>query len=112
MESAVTQLGIGGIFAILVIREVLGFLKGRKEVACYTNEDRKMLADLHDWHNRKDDDGVYVWYVRRSLEDAINSMADSQRQLAASISKLCEVERQQTEMLKETHRAIMMRSVQ
>lgn len=33
--------------------------------------------ELHSWHNQRDTDGVFIWYVRRSLEDAINKLADN-----------------------------------
>lgn len=33
--------------------------------------------ELHEWHDHSDADGVKVWYVRRSLEDAINRLADN-----------------------------------
>ena len=29
---------------------------------------------LHDWHNKTDEDGVFNWYVRRSLEDVIKDL--------------------------------------
>lgn len=32
---------------------------------------------LFDLHNQRDDDGVPVWYVRRSLENAIEKLADN-----------------------------------
>ena len=31
-KDSVTQIGVGGIFALLVIREVFGFVKSKKEV--------------------------------------------------------------------------------
>jgi len=31
----------------------------------------KQLDDLWRWHNMEDSEGVKIWYVRRSLEDAI-----------------------------------------
>ena len=37
----------------------------------------KQVSDLHDWHDQKDSDGVYVWYVRQSLEKAIVKLADN-----------------------------------
>jgi hypothetical protein len=37
----------------------------------------RMIGQLHEWHDQKDNDGVRVWYVRRSLEDAMNRLADS-----------------------------------
>jgi len=32
---------------------------------------------LHKWHDKTDEDGVPVWYVRRSLEDAIIKLGES-----------------------------------
>lgn len=43
--------------------------------------DLKKLASqvdqLHAWHNKTDRDGVPVWYVRSSLEDAINRLVSA-----------------------------------
>lgn len=47
------------------------------------------LKDLHDWHNVSDEEGVKIWYVRRSLEKAISDLSNN---LAA-----------QTEVLKALH---------
>ena len=72
----ITSVGVGGIFAILIIREVFGFLKSRRG----SDSDRqakimealaRQTKDLWDWHNVADTDGVKVWYVRRSSEEAI-----------------------------------------
>ncbi len=35
------------------------------------------IKDLYDWHNKEGDDGVKVWYVRKSLEEAIIKMAEA-----------------------------------
>ena len=32
------------------------------------------VDDLHDWYNKTDEDGVFNWYVRRSLEDVIKDL--------------------------------------
>jgi hypothetical protein len=32
---------------------------------------------LYKWHNVLDDDGVPIWYVRRSLEEAILKLSDN-----------------------------------
>lgn len=78
--TPIMELGVGGIFAILVIREVLGFLRSRKNGGY---PDRKIaeihnwIEDLWNWHNVTDNDGVKIWYVRRSLEDAIRKLSDN-----------------------------------
>ncbi len=84
----VTELGIGATFSLIIIKMVFDFVKGRKrngdgdskeiekiKVMVYKIKDD--VEDLHEWHNKEDDDGVKVWYVRRSLEDAISKLADN-----------------------------------
>lgn len=99
MDTAFTQIGIGGIIALLVLREVFGFLRGRNGSGKITSDDlrriRKALEQIHDlweWHNVSDADGVKLWYVRRSLEESMD-------QLSKNISK-------QTEVLSEMLRSI------
>jgi hypothetical protein len=37
----------------------------------------KQVAELHRWHDRDDDEGVKVWYVRKSLEEAVEKLANN-----------------------------------
>jgi hypothetical protein len=92
MDGRLVELGVGLIAAILVIREVLGFLDKKKfhngdslEHGAVMNEHlndvryavlkvKDKVDDLHDWHNKTDEDGVFNWYVRRSLEDVIKDL--------------------------------------
>ncbi len=37
----------------------------------------KQIDDLHTWHNVSGEDGVKVWYVRKSLEEAIVKLAEN-----------------------------------
>ena len=109
MQSVLMQLGVGGIFAILVIREVMMFLKTRNgtsspKVVALSEADRKMLVEVHEWskelhtwHNIHDEDGVKIWYVRRSLEDAVE-------RLTTTIEKLSEFQRANFDVLKEMAR--------
>lgn len=85
MDSSITQIGIGGIFAILIIKEVLSFVKGfRNGKKNGENEAIKLLYEILDYckkvhimHDIKDSDGTYIWYVKRSLEVAINKLAEN-----------------------------------
>ena len=45
----------------------------------------KKTQDLWDWHAVKDDEGVPLWYVRRSLEESINNLEASVGALQLSI---------------------------
>jgi hypothetical protein len=108
MDELLTQLGVGGIFALLIIREVLGFLSKRKErgngngngngkpamtaavqsdlfqLLREINEGTKELVRLHDV---KDEDGVPVWYVRKSLERQIEQLVTGVAQLTSAIAQ-------------------------
>ena len=35
------------------------------------------IRDLHQWHDKDDSEGVKIWYVRKSLETAINALSES-----------------------------------
>jgi len=80
MDSILTQLGVGGILVVLVLREVLPYVRGKNNkgfvdkqcVECF-----RLIRELHTMHNQKDNDGVYVWYVRRSLEEAIVKLGEN-----------------------------------
>jgi len=97
IDAKILELGVGVIAAVLIIREVLSFLgkhqykrngngNGSEHAAVMKDHvddmrgDVKSLRDkvddLHEWHNKKDDDGVFNWYVRRSLEDAIKDLGE------------------------------------
>jgi len=32
------------------------------------------IHDLHDWHNKEDEDGRKIWYVKQSLEEGISDL--------------------------------------
>lgn len=84
MDQTLTQLGIGGILALLILKEVFTFLRAVKDKKncksgqnelCYKCFD--LIKKIYDMHNQKDSDGVYIWYVRRSLEEAMNKLAEN-----------------------------------
>jgi hypothetical protein len=72
------ELSSGGIFAVLLVWMVLNFLGRKKDKVCVDPEKlAKQVQDLWVWHNKEDDEGVKIWYVRKSLEDAINKLAEN-----------------------------------
>lgn len=86
MEDRLLEVGVGGLVAIMIIRMVLDFLKSKKgesdqkvlrciEKNC--QECLRLQRDLHIWHNVADNEGVKVWYVRRSLEEAITKLSEN-----------------------------------
>lgn len=86
MDDQLLQVGAGGMFALFVLREVFSFLKERLRTQNNTLLDlmAKQIHELHEWHAVTDEDGVKIWYLRRSLENAIEKLTsnlDMQTQL-------------------------------
>jgi transcriptional regulator len=97
MEQQYTVL-IGGLLIpliLLTIKEIFSWLKD-KNLQATDNKIHKIKDDLetmshklekveikvdslysinktmYDWHDKNDEDGVKIWYVRRSLEEALH----------------------------------------
>lgn len=79
MDNEFLQIGAGGLFALLVLREVFGFLKERSRNQCNIMLDTmaKEVHEMHEWHSVTDEDGVKIWYLRRSLENAIEKLTSN-----------------------------------
>jgi chromosome segregation ATPase len=72
----------------------------------------KQSSDMYEWHNKSDGDGVKVWYVRQSLENALRDNAKATEAIARNIelqTRLLEemisnqrsLAKEQTEMMKD-----------
>jgi len=74
VDLSTNSIAVIVLVIIVVLDKVLSMLKSR-------GIDLQLLSrqidDLHQWHNVNDSEGVKIWYVRRSLEDAINKLADN-----------------------------------
>lgn len=46
---------------------------------------KKESEDMYEWHNKSDGDGVKVWYVRQSLENALRDNAKATEAIARNI---------------------------
>ena len=99
MIDPYTQVGVSGIFVVILLRLIFDFLKdwrrSREDKAINGSTDIKrvlsivknlhewdqkampLLKELHTWHDVVDNDGVKIWYVRWSLETAISKLADN-----------------------------------
>ena len=79
-DNLLLQLGVGGIFAILIIRMVFDFLnrkngsgntkvfdKRMTKVETDVDEIKDCVHKIHDMHDVKNADGVPVWYIPQSL---------------------------------------------
>jgi len=79
----ITEISLGGAVALLILREVFGFLLKRKSDASSIAQETgnaviiQKVTDLWNWHNVRDASGVPVWYFRSSLEDATDKLAES-----------------------------------
>jgi len=118
LEESLTQLGVGGVLAFLIIKEVLGFL-GKKnagsrdaqggatlsevrdallkisEVHTRTKVQADICAnclgkieDLHDWHKETDSEGVRRWYFRDSWAGCLERIDASTNEQLRIIEQL------------------------
>jgi hypothetical protein len=84
MEDA-TSLGFGVAIAFLVIKELFVIIKKQmdnRDPSSFVSRHETKLAvkqidQLWNWHNKTDQDGVPVWYVRKSLEDVIYKLSEN-----------------------------------
>lgn len=103
MPEAVTQLGVGGVFVILVLQMIFKFLKQRRNSTPVVKlsppfeeafrDMSKKVGEMHDlkpdikksidkvaglyrMHNVTDEDGRPIWYSHKSLEKAVTKLAD------------------------------------
>ncbi len=64
MNDTWTQLGVGGIFCLLILRMVFDFVKERRGNG---GSVFSMVKDLHQWH-APDDHGEQTWKNSRMLK--------------------------------------------
>jgi hypothetical protein len=74
MEDAFTQIGVGGIFALLVIKSVFDFVSKRKNGNVDFAKMSHRIEALWELHDRRDRDGVPVWYTRQSMEETVQAL--------------------------------------
>jgi hypothetical protein len=129
MDPDITQVGVGIAVAVYLIKTVLDYVlkltskmkerngnegatpgsdTGRYPVITPQNvsdifkglgDIRTIVNDLHNWHDVKDEDHVYVWYNRKSLSDSIVKLGRAVDDLTRNVKtqvellkKLCEAE--------------------
>ena len=129
MDPDITQVGVGIAVAVYLIKTVLDYVlkltskmkerngegggtpgsdTGRYPVITPQNvsdifkglgDIKTLLNDLHNWHDVKDEDHVYVWYNRKSLSDSIVKLGRAVDDLTRNVQtqvellkKLCEAE--------------------
>lgn len=71
---AVEQIAVVLLVIIVAVDKVLNMLRSR---GIDLQVIARQVAELHRWHDVSDSEGVKIWYVRRSLEEAIDKLADN-----------------------------------
>lgn len=46
------------------------------------------LAELHTWHDQRDEDGVKIWYLRQSFYRMMEGLKDTEDKIAGSLREL------------------------
>ena len=117
--SLLMHVGVGGILCILILQLVFKFVKEMKDkkekkgssttnpsvvspqvisdIFGTLNDIKKLSQDLHEWHDVKDEDHVFAWYIRKSLSDSITNLNKSVGSLANGVAKMNEMLRHLTE---------------
>ncbi len=99
-SNLLTQLGVGGILIFLFMKQMFEYLKSRDDKKKNGNRSEAtgdifallrnieaQTRDLHNWHDAKDEDQVFVWYVRKSLERQIEKLAGAVEKMSAASEK-------------------------
>jgi len=79
----ITEISLGGAVALLILREVFGFLLNRRNASALLAKDAEnsvllqKITDLWNWHNVRGTDNVPVWYFRSSLDESMEKLSDS-----------------------------------
>ena len=68
-----------------IFKGIEGINKKFDVVSTRLEEIAKQSQDMYDWHNKSDADGVKIWYVRQSLENALRDNAKATEAIARNI---------------------------
>lgn len=76
-----------GVIAVFLVDRIVSVFKSR---GIDLQKMTKHIEELHTWHNRTDEEGVPVWYVRKSLEQAIINLAENSQHQTQLLEKMNE----------------------
>lgn len=83
MIEYATEIGLGGLFALFLVREFLNYTSASQKKKSNCSEDpryRELLQKvdrLYEMHKVYDQDGAPIWYRKRMVEDKINKIYHS-----------------------------------
>jgi len=120
LENIPLQIGVGGIFVVLVLKEVLAFVASQgkdkeagKPGGCSNSAEcqatirriASQIGELHDWHSMRDPNtGVFVWYgnlATRELKDAISALAETSRAQTEVLKEILRTSQETDRLVKE-----------
>jgi len=96
------ELGIGGIFALFLVREFLAYTAKNKKKDCSTEDERfrqleKKIERLYEMHQVFDENGAPIWYRKKLTEirvdktyHVLNNLQQSQLAIYELIKKISE----------------------
>lgn len=88
-ESAMLQLGVGGIFALMILKTVFDFV-GKKRNGVDLRRVEREVHDLHNWHDVNDPDtGAKIWYSSRSMSKMLDKLGDHLDEQTKCLQRLC-----------------------
>ena len=87
-----------GIALLVTVDKVIGMLKTR---GIDLPKMARQIDELWRWHAKEDDEGVKVWYVRRSLEETLKTLAEN---IGHQTTILESIHREQIAMHKEVQK--------
>ncbi len=97
MEVNAETVAVFTLLVLFAVDKTMGFLKSR---GIDLLKMAQQIERLDEMHAKTDEDGVPVWYVRRSLEKAVTDLNEAIRHQIELLQAL-------TQELKETRRDII-----
>lgn len=91
----ITEIGLGGLFALFLVREFLAFAKtnGKQREQQNSQEYRELKAKverLYEMHRVFDEDGAPIWYRKKITEERIEKMYHSLNNLSQALLSMHE----------------------
>lgn len=117
VDPSLLEWGLGAAVAILVLERVYVLIKmilentnkrsvGGREFTAKIDEIHQGVHDLHQWHDVTDEEGVRLWYSRRSVERAVEKIAESQVTQTKLLENLARVVETQASTAAEMQRTL------
>ena len=127
IDPTLVEVSVGLAAAVIILKIMFDFLKpvidrvtGNKSAQQEVNlarlraeydqlkrgfyECSRKIADLHDWHNARTEDGGFRWYVPSALEKAIETLANNISKQTDVLSQVASVQKETCNSLERLER--------